>query len=234
MIDWLVEWHFAGNISAAARTLGRPKSQLSEWRSGRVSPRWENICQVSFVFQVSINDLFCADKDSVTASVVRPLPLSLQHSQRSPKVRKERDWNLIRRYMDEAKRGLHPGILCLAHVAHRWEVDRTFLARKLPVESAALESVLKRRRTDAKNIKIESRRVSLALNVKRAIETLDADSIKLTRRSLTQELVKLGMNIRRTESQAALTLARSIKYDSPESVGPWNSASTGRPPEDGL
>jgi len=224
MIDRLIDWHFDGNISAAARAIGRHKSQLCEWRTGRISPRWESICQISFVFQVPLKDFFLADTDSVAASVIRPLPLSLEHSQHFPKVRKEHDWNQVSNYMDEVKRGLHNGILYLAHVANRWGIDRTFLGRKLPEECAALEAILVKRRTDAKNMTVEVRRVALTLNVKRAVEVLDAAKIKLTRRSLTQELVKLGMDVRRTESQAALTLARSIKDSSPGSVGSWAGA----------
>lgn len=210
ILEALLELHFDGNGTHAGKHLGRSKSQLSQWRNGVVTPKWDAICQISYAFQVPIRAIFHADKDAIQFSCLTNLPSATKFSKSRPKVRKEHDWASITSFMDDVRRGKHPSIQRIKHIAERFGIDYTVLGKKLPDETRILRELLAQRRKVATEHKRAAREIMLQRALHIATKAMTDSRIKITRRNLTETLFLQGISLRRTEFRSALSIANAI------------------------
>lgn len=210
VISALVKRHFEGGISAAGKFLLRPKSLVSEWRHGSVSPRWDAICQISYAFQVPVRAILLKDLDSVEFSTLQQLPAAIRHERPLRRRRVDIDWEHARRMFAEVEAGHHPTIMRVKHLAERLSVDRTTVARKFPDETKRLEAILSERRLAATAQKVIVRRLSIENAIASASPNLLLEGIGITRRSLALCLADRGISLRHTEAKWALSLARQF------------------------
>lgn len=143
----LASFHFDGMQSGLAKALGRTKSCLSGWFSGKIRPGWRTLCEISYVFHVPLRDILEENLDAIAMSIVRPLPLAV--ATRTLKRDSRRlDVSALKLFLFQVESNIFPDIFTLTEAAQRLGKTKRHLRELAPKEYRSLSTVLRGRRQE--------------------------------------------------------------------------------------
>lgn len=184
-----------------AHAIKRNWSVVCTWLAGRASPSWRALCEISFVFQVPVRDLFTGDTDAVALSSVRPLPLPVLDRVITPrKLPQRRSVDDVCAFLGKVARGELPNVLTLKEVGVRLGAHPRELARIAPTEVARLSATLAERRKVIRERNRAPRLQVIDKAVDSAVDALLQSGRSVTRRAVDKELAALGPPVRRREA----------------------------------
>lgn len=196
--------HFNGVYSKLAQAIERNHSIVSRWVSSNGSPSWQALCEISFVFQVPLLDLLTGQTDAVAISSVRRLPhAALSRINNPKKLPERRDLTKIDAFLKKVEKGEVSAITSFTKVAERLGMHPHDLRRLSPDRAKRLSALLALRKAEISRMNNEARKLTLELEINRAVESLAGQSKLLNRRSITAELADRGLLVRRDEGKLA-------------------------------
>lgn len=198
----LLDHRFEGVQVHLANALQRNRSVINTWLHKRASPSWMVLMELSYMFQLPVEEILRGNIDCVEFSSEQvPPPTTLVRLSNPRKKPKKRDPDELSRFLLRVENGELPGVTTMREVAVRLGLDPRELSRLLPVESARLSQILKGRRQAAGQLKRQEYRASLQRHVPMVVRRLLDDGITVHRRSVDQALAKSGIKSRRSEAR---------------------------------
>jgi transcriptional regulator with XRE-family HTH domain len=214
----LIDEHFQGNAAAFACAVDRNKSVISTWLSRSASPQWSALCEVAFVFGVTLRDLLEFNEEQLRA------PKKLRDLGESPRGARQprrkaavaEDFVRIERRLREVEQGLHAQVATIAEVEKLVRTDRKTLRRRFPklmprlcrLLSARRELRLHRQRCERQR-RFQSAAVAIG-------EELRGRATLLTRREFDRRLAEIvGVSPHFSDRPDLLRLAMQVARSAP-------------------
>lgn len=198
----LTDQYFSGVQAQLAKAIERTQSAVSTWLAGRSAPRWDALCELSYVFQIPLADILTGQMDALAMSTIRKLPIGAAKRLMNPrKLPEHRDLLQIKAFFLQVENGEFPGITSMKDVGKRLNIHVRGFSRILPAETAHLVAVLRDRREYKRQVKKASRERAIMEQIERIIGNQKNSGRKTTRRYIDSELALAGLSVRRHESQ---------------------------------
>lgn len=216
----LATLHHGGKCSHLARQIGRNKSVVASWLSGKANPSVDALCDISYVYQQPLPLLLVGKVAEITVHEAKVLPSSVRPRQgmrrKSPQ---SRDLATIEAFLDSVAGGRHQSISSLQGAARWLGVGVRELYRTVPVAAKRTASALKER-SAMKRLETElQRRRKLENNVLAVSRRFAEAGMLPTRRQAHDEMARLGSSVRWSESKEVLAriqdLATAARSDFP-------------------
>lgn len=202
MIEAIAVRHYAGCYAHLATAIKRNRSVVSGWLSGSTLPSWKSICELSFAFQIPMEDFVTGQIDSVEFSTFQNLPLCVLKRITAPRKRAQKhDLAAFRAFFGRVVNGDFPSITCMRDVSKHLLTSNRELLRILPEESRSLAITLMERRNQIRDRERASRLREIEAATRNAVEHLIQHQNSITKRAVAKELALVGISSNRsTES----------------------------------
>jgi len=212
VLNALALQHFEGKYAHLAKAIERNKSVVGTWLTGRASPSWQALCEVSFTFQVPLSELLRGQADSVSFSTVRRLPLAAaERLSRPRKLPVRRNIDEIRSFLVKVEQNEFLGLLTIRAVAKRLGIQERELNRILRDDMARLSVILAERRNHIRQRNRNARERTIREEVPLVVGNLLQSGVKATRRAVDKGLALAGISVRRREASLIRQLTQLAK-----------------------
>lgn len=216
VIRQLSEWHFQGAYSKLAAAVERNRSVVGTWLTGRGSPSWDALIEVSYVFQIPLIELLAGETDGVRLSSLRRLPIGAAQRLSCPRKKPmRRQPKIYKALLAKVESGEIPNLFTMRSVATWLGMHVRELNRILPEDYARVSKILAVRREEQRTNAQIARRRLLEDEVPAAVAKLARLGLRPTRRALDQELRLRGFAVRRDEAPLIRALAQKALASTP-------------------
>lgn len=201
VINALATKHFDDVYARLASSLERNRSVVGTWLTGRASPSWRALCEISFVFQLPLLELLQGQIDCVEFSKVQRLPLaSLDRLTHPRKLPERRNVTQVCELLARVERGELPNILTFADIGARLGIHPRDLSRLAKDDVARLAPILAKRRATLTERKQLTRERAIREEVPKIVTRILEQGWRPTRRAVDKELGCAGLAVRRQEA----------------------------------
>ncbi len=195
MLKAIADRHYSGCYAHLAKAIKRNRSVVSGWLSGASVPSWKSICELSFAFQIPMEDFLTGQTDSVEFSTFQNLPLAVLPRITTPRKRPQKlDLDVARQFFGRVLDGDFPAITSMVGVAKYLSTSKRELLRLLPEESKSLAITLAERRQRTRERERLSNLRELEDATTKVVERLIQDQVSITRRAVAKELAYIGIS----------------------------------------
>jgi hypothetical protein len=213
LLKAIADRHFSGCYAYLATAIRRNRSVVSNWVTGASVPSWTSICELSFAFQIPMEDFLTGQIDSVEFSTFQNLPLSVLPRVTTPRKRAQKpDLVNVRAFFERVLNGDFPSITSMGDVAKYLSTSSRGLLRILPEEAKSLAITLTERRNRIRDRARASHLRELEEATTIAVERLMQAGLRITRRAVAKELALVGISSnQRSDSYVRSLLSKVIE-----------------------
>ena len=207
----LAELHHGGKIAHLARQIRRNKSVIATWLSSRSRPSWDALCDISYAYQLPLDQMF----QGVVAEIKLSEPIVLPHvvRPRQGHHRKRpvaRDPIVVAAFLASVAKGDYPSIKSVRSAAARLDMNVREIYRIAPDAAREVTAATQARKANERAAKVERRSRDLENAVQIISANFAATHAKVTHRLVLvdAELAKLGYQVRWAENKLVLALVQ--------------------------
>lgn len=216
-ISQLTEMHHGGVQAHFAKSIGRNKSVVSTWLSGKAAPGWDALCDISFVYQEPLKGVLSGNVSQIAAGQPRAMPLQALRREgrprRSPTVREREQ---IERFLQEIIDGAHPSILSVLQATALLGIEPREMYRLARDATKVAAAVLAKRRDDVRAQAATAQEAKIEGALRQIALELAAADLPVTRRAVVKALGKRGISAGWYKHQEIHARARRLVTEAQE------------------